>query len=282
MPGTVLFGIDVETASENSVAFAEHGGRLFRELGVPVTWFLTGATLERYPDVFREVDRGGLIELQAHTYGHILLKTVLMRIPDGLTVHDSTGWHVQRGAPVEEVDGDLARCQKVFQAVLGRRAAALTTPWAYYRGLGDRPDLLEIVAAHGFRALRSFGRNQDDSLPVPLDWQPFFYEPQGFPDILECMIHDYQDDSYWKELARSSEGGDYLQHLKKVVDRTAAEDLTLSLCSHDHSWATKEIRNEKQGWMRSILEYALGLNVRFLTISEYYREMHDRLSSCKE
>ena len=162
---------------------------LFHELNVPVTWYLTGRTLESYPDVFRDVDASDCVELQAHTYDHILLKTVLMRVPEGKRIHDKTDWYMHRGGSPEEIDRDLARCQRVFSDVLGRRATGLTGPWGYYRGLGDRPDLLEIVHKHGFRILRTFARDENDAQPVPLDWRPFFYEVQGFPDVLECLVH---------------------------------------------------------------------------------------------
>ena len=47
MPGILLFGIDVETASEDAACFARLAGDLFSELETPVTWFLTGMTLEK-------------------------------------------------------------------------------------------------------------------------------------------------------------------------------------------------------------------------------------------
>jgi len=50
---------------------------------VPVTWYVTGKTLERYPDEFRAVDKSPLVDLQAHTYNHILLKTILVEVPRG-------------------------------------------------------------------------------------------------------------------------------------------------------------------------------------------------------
>ena len=53
----------------------------------------------------------------------------------------------------------------------------------------DLTDLLEIVHKHGFRAIRSWGRDEKDCQPTPLELKPFFYEAQGFPDILECFLH---------------------------------------------------------------------------------------------
>jgi hypothetical protein len=273
MPGTILFGIDVESASEHSAGFAKHARALFEELQTPVTWYLTGMTIERYPHMFRETDGNSLIELQAHTYRHILLKTVLMKIPEGLCIHDSTDWYMNRGGTPEEIDEDIGKCQQVFERVLGRRATALTGPWGYYRGLGDRPDLLEIVHRHGFRILRTFGRNEDDGQPVPLEWQPFFYRVQGFPEVLECMIHDYQDEFYWRAFAQPKEGESYADHLKQVAQQVAERDLTWSLCSHDHGCATPEGFEEKGRWFREIIRYAKGLGIRFLKVSDYYEEM---------
>jgi peptidoglycan/xylan/chitin deacetylase (PgdA/CDA1 family) len=273
MAGTIIFGIDVESASEHSAGFARYGRALFEELQTPVTWYLTGKTLERYPQVFRDIEGRSLVELQAHTYSHILLKTVLMKIPEGLCIHDSRDWHFVPGGSIQEIDEDLDKCQRVFEEALGRRATALTGPYGYYRGLGDRPDLLEIVHRHGFRILRTFARNEDDGQPVPLDWRPFFYRVQGFPDILECMVHDYQDDFYWQAFAQPKEGESYAEHLKDVARQVAERDQTWSLCSHDHGCATPEGFEKKGQWFRQIIEYAKGLGIRFLKVSDYYEEM---------
>lgn len=273
MPGTILFGIDVETASDHTVGFIKYGVPFFEGLEVPVTWYVTGKTLEKYPDLFREVDGHPLIDLQAHTYGHILFKTVWMKIPPGKTIHGSKDHFVNRGESPETIDADLRRCQGVFQEVLGRRALGLTTPWAYYRGLGDRPDLLEIVYNHGFRFLRSFGRNEIDGQPVSLEWQPFAYAFHGYHDMAELLIHDYQDDFYWEMFTNPGPGETYGDHMMEVVDRVVENDLVLSTASHDHGTATEEGFRKKSDWYRAFLEYAKRKGVRFVTGSQFYREL---------
>jgi peptidoglycan/xylan/chitin deacetylase (PgdA/CDA1 family) len=274
MPGTILFGVDVESASDASAGFAQYAEELFRELNTPVTWYLTGKTLELYPDVFRRLKGHPLIELQAHTYSHTLLKTVLTQLSEGRPIGPATKWEMTRGGSVEEIDRDLGKCQDVFEKVLGRRAAGLTGPWAYYRGLGDRPDLLEIADRHGFKILRTFGRDERDSQPVPLEWQPFFYEVQGFPHILEILIHDYQDDYMWRSFARPEAGESYLDHLKQVADGVAQRDLTWSLCSHDHGCQSRETFEKRGSWFRGIIQYAKGLDIRFLTASQFYQAFY--------
>ncbi len=56
MTGTIYLGVDVETANENAAGYAEFGRELFHDLNVPVTWYLTGQTLEKYPDLFRQAE----------------------------------------------------------------------------------------------------------------------------------------------------------------------------------------------------------------------------------
>jgi len=251
---------------------ARWGAELFSELEVPVTWYVTGKTLEKYPEAFQEAAQCPQIDLQSHTYSHILLKTVLLQVPPGREIHGATDWYLRRGGSLEEIEADLAKCQGIFREVLGAPATALTGPWNYYRGLGDRPDLLEIVDRLGFRALRTFGRDEHDGQPVPLAWQPFFYRVQGFPHLLEIMIHDYQDDFSWEAFAAPKPGETYLEHLKSVADQVAREDLVWSMASHDHGCATLQACEERKGWWRGILRYCRELGFRFLTVSQFYQE----------
>jgi peptidoglycan/xylan/chitin deacetylase (PgdA/CDA1 family) len=277
MPGTILLGIDVETANECSETYARCGPEMLASEDVRATWYVTGKAMERYPDLFRQVDAGGLVDLQSHTYSHILLKTVLTEIPPGRTVCNTTGrWFLQRGGTNEQIDQDLARCQQVFQDVLGRKAVALCGPWNYYRGLGDRPDLLEIVHRHGFRILRTAGRNERDGLPVPMEWQPFFYEVQGFPDVLEILVHDYQDDYQFMEFNGLPDISGYAAHVRQVADCVARDNLVWGLCTHDHNCRTPEAFKEKTSWLVKLIRHAKSIGIRFLTATEYYRQMQAR------
>ncbi|HSV74660.1 MAG TPA: polysaccharide deacetylase family protein [Chthonomonadales bacterium] len=276
LPGTILLGIDVETADENAAGFVERGLPLVDRLGVPVTWYVTGRTLERWPDRFRHADAHPLVDIQSHTHAHLLLKTILTRFPPHAAEACGSPYQMVRGASTEEIDADLARAQSAFLQILGRRAEALTGPWCYYRGLGDRPDLLEIVHRHGFRILRTFGRNAEDSQPVPLEWQPFAYAAQGFQDILEILVHDYQDDFLWEQFAVRQPGERYTDHLRAVAETVAARGLVWSMASHDHGSATEEGFERKASWIRDIVPCAAGLGIRFLTARQYAAERAGR------
>jgi peptidoglycan/xylan/chitin deacetylase (PgdA/CDA1 family) len=281
MPGTILIGVDVESVSESSRVYAERGAEFFASEGVPVTWYLTGRTLEEYPDDFARVERSGAVDIQSHTYEHILLKTVLMEIPKGLCIHDRTDWYLVKGGSAEEIDKSLERCQKLFEDVLGRRAIGLTGPYGYYRGLGDRLDLLEIVHRHGFRFLRTYARDARDGQPVPVEVQPYFYKEQGFPDILEIGIQGYQDDGYYVAFNPREDVSTYPAYLRQVADRVAKEDLVWSLCTHDHGCPTPEAFAERTSWLLNLIRYARSLGIRFMTGSAYYAERAARESAAK-
>jgi len=272
MAGTILLGVDVESNGPPSETYARLGPRMLEALGISATWYVTGQTLERYPKAFVEAEKCGCVELQAHTYSHMLLKSICVEIPPGRSYAGAEGWLCRRGGSNEQVEADLARCQQVFRDVLGRAADALTGPWGYYRGLMDRPDLLDIVRALGFRILRTFARDERDAEPVPLDWQPFFYEPQGFGDVLELCVHGYQDEGNFAWLTGGTITDDWLACLRALADRAAAEDLVWSLASHDHRCHTPEGFAAKTEWIEQIVRYAQPLGIRFLTASLFYQE----------
>ena len=81
---------------------------------------------------------------------------------------------------------------ELIRRYLGRECIGLRTPFGYYRGLRDRPDLLRIVADTGHRYVSSWGRNEDNGNPTP--WvQPFDYAEDGFAGILELPFQFWLD-----------------------------------------------------------------------------------------
>ncbi len=272
MPGTFLFGVDVESNSEDTRQFCIHAPEIFEKRGVNVTWYVTGRSMELYPDELQKVDKHPLLDVQSHTYSHMLLKTVVIKVPKGRVVHGATDWYLQPCGSLEEIDADLGRCQDIFRKVLGRPSSAMTTPWGYYRGLSDRPDLLAILDRHGFRAVRSYARNADDGQPVDLDIQPFHYSLQGYPHILECPVQFYQDEFYWRQFAAPPDDASYLDALKLMVDEVVERDLIGTICTHDHDFSDAAERANKEGWYGGIIDYALEKGGKFLSISQLYEQ----------
>ena len=272
MPGTCCLGVDIETASPASEVYSRLGLKMLEREDIRATWYVTGRSMEMYPEAFRRADESDRVDIQAHTYAHLRLKTVWMRVPAGREYAGRRDHLVELGGSNEQIDADLARCQQVFIDALGRSAVGLTGPWGYYRGLGDRPDLLEIVHRHGFRILRTFARNETDGEPIPLEWAPFFYEPQGYPDMLEIMVHGYQDDYTFRSLTGLERAEDYVAYLRGLADRVAAEDLCWGLCSHDHDCHDEEGFAAKTAWIWEAVRYARSIGIRFVTATELYHE----------
>ena len=87
---------------------------------------------------------------------------------------------------------ELRITSELIRKYLGRECIGLRTPFGYYRGLRDRPDLLEIVRDTGHRFVTSWGRNEQNGNPTP--WvQPFAYAEEGFPDLLEIPFQFWLD-----------------------------------------------------------------------------------------
>lgn len=259
---TLLIGYDVERVGEPDLtrAFVKQARRLHEELAAPCTLFLVGQVVEERADDLAPFVGHPLFDLQQHTYSHMLLKTVCMDDGDKITI--------VRGGTLEKIDEEIGRTSAILKERLGIECTGLTGPWCYYRGLMDRPDILEIVARHGLRFLRTFGRNEKDFQPVPFEWQPFFYEPQGFPDILECMVHGWQD-VHWKMLWGYDNLDGYLAHLRECVDAIAESDLVFSYATHD--WSS--IRDDPEMTViRGFIEYAQSRGMRLLSYADFYRE----------
>ena len=127
----------------------------------------------------------GLFDVQQHTFSHVPFKDIVYSPGPGLV-------GTIRAAPPEALLEELSFTSRLLQEHLGVECVGLRTPFGYYRGLRDRPDLLEIVRGAGLRYITSWGRNEDNANPTP--WvQPFTYAEEGYPDILELPFQFWLD-----------------------------------------------------------------------------------------
>lgn len=172
---TLLMGYDVKSSEPDVTRrFLE----LAWELHNRCSFFLVGRTLEFVgAEIFKPFLDNLLFAIQQHTYSHLLLKSSLYRQrrenPSG------------KGGKLEEIEEDVGKASRLLKEMLGMNCIGLRGPWGYYRGLCDRPDILEIFYKLGIRFTRTWARNENDFQPTPLEVQPFGYTHTGFPDILE-------------------------------------------------------------------------------------------------
>ena len=273
MSRTILMGYDVETASVSTAGFLQGAARMHRELDVPWTIFVTGKTLETRTDDLRAAAEDERLEIAQHTYDHTLLKSVFMDPRDGRPCpHGGGRTYFQAGGSLQQIEQEVRTTQDMIQRLLGRTCLGLTGPWGYYRGLLDRPDLLDILHRCGIRYLRTYARDHRDCQPTPFDVQPFVYDQQGFPEMLELGVQGYQDDFYWQRFDDRRHGPTYLDYLLAMLDRVHDHELVWSVCSHDHNTETVEQFEQTKGaWLRPFLRTAMDRGLRFSKCGDYYR-----------
>ena len=257
---TFLIGYDVEASDPGTTrAFLGSARRVHEELGVPGSLFVVGRTLRQSPESFAALVGHPLFDLQQHTETHVLLKTVYQENAAGVTVF--------RGGSIDEVRRDVAAAERTFAELLGFRPIGLTGPYNYYRGLCDRPDLIEIVHDEGIRFLRCWGRNAQDWQPTPF-FGPFSLAPLGFPDVWEYGIHGWQDCILRQEIGWANLDG-YFARVRDDIDRVVADDGVYSYCQHD--WSS--IREDGDMTLtRRILAHAQARGMRIVAYATDHAE----------
>lgn len=264
---TLLIGYDVESPQpEITTKFLKIAKRVHDSLQAPCSFFLVGRTLELVgAEPFLPLRDNPLYDIQQHTYSHLLLKTVYIDDGEKITL--------VRGGSLEEIEEDVGRASRLLKEMLGVDCIGLTGPWGYYRGLCDRPDILEVLHKLGIRFTRTWARNEKDYQPTPLDVQPFWYTHSGFPDILECPVQGYQDVYWYQIFGRDMEG--YKKHLRECVDLIADRDWVLGYGAHD--WSAVEGEDLPQ--ISYLIEYARSKGVEVKSYRQFYEEAKARCQS---
>lgn len=270
----ILIGYDVEimdkrfdwhdqNISRNSIStahFLKRARRLHEKLSVPCTLFVVGKTLEENLDLFKSIKDSPMIDLQQHTYSHLRLKTVVM--DDDKTIQ------VFRGGSLEQIREEVNKTNKIFKKKLGITPHGLTGPYCYYRGLQDRPDILEILEDAGIKFLRTDGRNEKDFQPVAFEHQPYFYTPQGFPEIMEFPLQGWQD-VYLREKHGWDNLDGFIEEIKTNIDYIRDRNLIWDFATHD--WSSI-VNDPEMRIMREIIIYGQQAGIEFKFYKEHYKE----------
>ena len=279
MSGTLILGYDVETASESTAGFLRGARALHERFSAPWTIYLTGQTLERRLRDVQEVASDPLLTIAQHTYSHILLRSVHMRPGDGKPIHGEESEFHKQGASLPQIRDELEKTQALMRDLLGLECRGLTGPWAYHQGLAPRPDILQVVYESGIRWVRTNGRDSRGCNPTPFSEQPFFYDEQGYPDILELGVQGYQDDFYWERFDDRRHGSTYPDYLLATLEEVSRHDWVWNVCSHDHGTPTKEAFDAtKAVWLGPLIARAKELGIRMVSPEELYSEMHAPLA----
>jgi peptidoglycan/xylan/chitin deacetylase (PgdA/CDA1 family) len=241
VPGEKWVGRKVP--EDTTARFLKKALEVHKALQVPATLFMVGCNIEKHLAELEGCLASGLFEIAQHTHEHFPLKTVV----------EETGSRVfLRGLNFDRIEEQIAKPVELLKKHLGVECKGITTPYTYYRGLADRPDILELIARHGMVYTRSYGRNSLDYFPLDWSVQPFFYDRQGFPDILEFPVQGWID-AQWRHDNGWEKQAEYLAYLKETADTFCNQGICWDHLQHD--W-TSLLCDESLAWTRKFLEYA--------------------------
>ncbi len=235
--------------------------RLHEELDAPCTFFVCGRTLLHALDAIEPLAGSELFDIQQHTYSHVVFRDVRYQ------AEGAEAEAVLPETPHVALREELRITSELIRKYLGRECIGLRTPFGYYRGLRDRPDLLEIVRDTGHSFVTSWGRNEQNGNPTPWSVQPFAYTEEGFPDLLEIPFQFWLD-GIWFDVNGYREGRAFRKALEGAVDEIAEQDLVFATAFHE--WVAVEADEEGTGWIRGLIERARARGVEVMSYADYW------------
>lgn len=234
---------------------------IHEDLGAPATLFVCGKTLLHNLPALRRVAANELFDIQQHTYSHVLFK------PD-----DWRGGGF-RQSTLEALEHEVQATSQLLERYLDVECIGLRTPHGYHLGVSDQPQALEMLWRSGIRFVSSWGRNGEGGNPTPFEHQPFWYESQGYPDLLEMPFQGWLDGTWFEQFGRDDADG-YVQVLTAAVDEIAEKNLVYGVCFHD--WAVLHYKEAERAWIRRFLEYALSKDIPVMSYKQYFESERAR------
>ena len=211
MAGTILVGYDTETAAvgEALSLFTESPNfplyalaldpdtcrealelltEVHADVGVPATLFVCGRTLLHALEPVRAAHAIGPLR---HAAAHLQPRAVQgHRLLARARASSARSPPPRREALLEE----LAFTSRLHPRAPRRRlTSACGRRSATTAACATGPTCSRSCAPAGLRYVTSWGRNEDNGNPTPWEVQPFTYEEEGYPDILELPFQFWLD-----------------------------------------------------------------------------------------
>ncbi len=244
--------------------FLEALAQVLHNEDAPATLFVAGMNLEHFADAFEPLAADEHFDLQQHAYSHQPFKCIAEERDDKARTRV-----LRLPLPPQGVFEDIIRAEAIFRRVLGRRPIGITAPFAYWRGLADAPSVLEILSDLGYRFVRSYGRTATDYQPLPVEQaQPFTYDLQGFPELMEIPITGWHDVGF-KTRFGWTEPHKFADYVCSELDRLAGTDLVWSLLQHD--WSSVQY-DEDLTVTRRIIRHARDAGWTLLSHADFYAQ----------
>ncbi|OHD55022.1 MAG: hypothetical protein A2096_01585 [Spirochaetes bacterium GWF1_41_5] len=271
--GIMLIGYDVERIPGRvpgdkwaGIKFEENSTEIFlasvlnihQQLKIPATLFVVGSKIKNNLNALKKCLNSGLFEIAQHTYNHVPLKTI---------IEDSASKVYLKGIDFNKIDDEIKKPAELLKKHLNVDCRGITTPYTFFRGLSDRPDILEIINRHKIKYIRSCGRNYKDYFPLGWNVEPYTYKIQGFPNLLEIPVHGWID-AQWRHDHGWEKWRGYVNYIKKRMDLLSKNSKVWSLVQHD--WTSIYLDHEMK-WTKKIIEYGIKKNIKFMTHYNFYQ-----------
>jgi len=211
----LVVGYSVEWTKDRTLAsqFLAQVREVHEEANAPCTLYLLGEVILAHRKALESLAENPLFDLQITVSKP--LKSVCQVVQGQTTV-----W---RGATLEQIDEEVSRCRSLFNEHFGRPPQGISSPLGFYRGLQDRPDILEVLDRHGIRFCRTYARNEQDWQPVEFSVEPFWYTSQGFSHILEFPGQGWQE-AIIRRIYGWDDTDGYLEYVKADANDVARRE----------------------------------------------------------
>ncbi len=221
------------------------------ERGAPATFFIVARLLRAATSEIVEILDHPTFEIASHSYTHPDIKSFL---------HDD-----------DRLRHEVVDSKKVIEDAFGRAVVGFTTPGGYEDGYMDQPRFLELLREAGYRYVRSVACGPHFSMPAPLH-QPFWYDEEGCPDLLEIPSHAWHDNvltgqhglvswppilpwRYPTEMPTDARG--VYEAYAPGIDHAAEAGLTAYVPAF-HPWSIYRI-DQRAGQIALLLDHAAGI-----------------------
>ena len=161
---------------------------------------------------------------------------------------------------------ELRLTSELIRKYLGRECVGLRTPFGYYRGLRDRPDLLEIVARHGPPLRHLVGAQRAERQPHAVGRSRSPTPRRASPTCSRSRSSSGSTGS-GSTSNGYGEGRAFRRALEGAVDEIAEQDLVFATAFHE--WVAVEADEEGTGWIRGLIERARERGVEVTSYADY-------------
>lgn len=237
------------------------------------TVFVLGKMLELCKNEITKLFSNYIMDIQQHTYSHILFKEDKNRS--------------RKPASLSNIKHEIKITNRLIKDYLEVDVIGLSAPIGYYEGLKSEKDLLRFLKMEGFKFVKSDSRDIGNILPGPFivngkTKQPYFYSNgifeltgQGWHD---CVIKGLIPHELPPKIANNpiDELAYYIDDLK-FAQRNQNQIYSPSF----HPWSIA-MRDPRGYVIENLIKYSLKNNIVVTSAKDFYlkQQLENNVNNC--